>query len=192
MNSASILLLAGWVLLGAGGVLLLRRWLVQAGHAGAVARPAAATWMAAAVLIALGLVGIMAGSGLGGPAGPGVSGSARSGAPGEVDFGFVEIDHGGRVVAIASYKHGGPMVLHAGEVLHYHAIGDPPLPPLELHLGGRIIDLAESSGQVSIDAAADAPQPAKMRAKGDRVSLPGGAPPRVSVKVQVTGPPRKR
>lgn len=194
MNPGPIpLLLVGVALLGAGGALLLRQWLRRpGGQTGAVARPSGALWVASAVLIALGVAAIVAGSSLGGTAGPTAPGSAGDGAPGEVDFGFVELDHGGRAVAVASYKHGGSMVLHAGEVLHYQAIGDPPLPPLELHLGDRVVDLAGSSGQISIDGAAGQPLPALMRAKGDRVSLPGGAPPRVSVKVQVIGPPRRR
>lgn len=186
------LLLVGVALLGAGGVLLARQLLKRLGQTGAVAPPAGATWAASAVLIALGLAGIVAGSSLGGLAGPTAPASAGGGVPGEVDFGFVELDHGGRAVAVASYKHGGSMLLYAGDVLHYQAIGDPPLPPLELHLVGRIVDLPGSSGQISIDGAAGQALPAVMRARGDRESLPGGAPPRVSVKVQVIGPPRKR
>lgn len=193
MNPGPIpLLLVGVALLGAGGALLLRRWRRHPALEGAATPPGVAAWAAPAVLIAVGLVGIVAGAGLVGTPRQSVPGGASAAAPGELDFGFVELDHGGRAVAVASYKHGGAMVLHAGEVLHYQAIGDPPLPPLELHLGGRVIDLPTPSGQVSIDGAAGQPQPALMRAKGDRVSLPGGAPPRVSVKVQVTGPPRKR
>ena len=82
------------------------------------------------------------------------------------------------------------MMLRAGEVLHFQAIGDPPLPALELQLAGRIIVLPGASGQLKIEAVPGLAVPAVMRAQGDRLSLPGGAPPRVSVKVQVTGPPR--
>ncbi len=189
------LLLVGVALLGAGGVLLARQLRKRLGQTGAVPPPAGATWAAwaaSAVLIALGLAGIVAGSSLGGLTGPAAPASAGGGVPGEVDFGFVELDHGGRAVSVASYKHGGPMLLHPGEVLHYQAIGDAPLPPLELHLAGRIVDLPGSSGQINVDGAAGQALPVLMRAKGDRESLPGGAPPRVSVKVQVIGPPRKR
>lgn len=196
MNPGPVpLLIVGLALSGAGGVLLLRQWLKRPGTTGADLRPAGpvwAVWAVSAVLIVLGLAGIVAGSGLGGLAGPTAPAPAGGGAPGEVDFGFVELDHGGRAVAIASYKHGGSMMVHAGEVMHYQAIGDPPLPPLELHLAGRIVDLPGANGQISITGAAGQPQPAMMLAKGDRLSLPGGAPPRVSVKVQVTGAPRTR
>lgn len=192
--SLQSLLLVGVALLGAGAALLARQLLKRPGQTGAKLRPAGATWAASAVLIVLGLVAIAAGSGLGGTVGTvgtAAPGNATGNASREVDFGFVELDHGGRAVAVASYKLGGSMVLRAGEVLHYQAIGDAPLPALELHLAGRIVTLPGPAGQLSIDGAAGQALPAVMRAQGDRISLPGGAPPRVSVKVQVTGPPRK-
>ena len=193
MNPGPIpLLIVGMALSGAGGVLLLRQLLRRPGATGDGIRPARPVWAVSALLIVLGLAGIVAGSGLVGLAGQPVPAGAADGASVEVDYGFVELDHGGRAVAISSYKHGGSMLVRAGEVLLYQAIGDPPLPPLELHLAGRVVDLPGASGQISITGTAGEAQAAMMRAKGDRVSLPGGAPPRVSVKVQVTGPPRTR
>ena len=173
-------------------LLLARRLLKPAGQAGAAAWPAGAGWaaVALALAVALGLAGTLAGcDGRGAGAGAAAA-SAAGGLEREVDFGFVELDHGGRAVAVASYKHGGAMMLRAGEVLHFQAIGDPPLPALELHLAGRIILLPGASGQLKIEAGPGSALPAVMRAQGDRLSLPGGAPPRVSVKVQITGPPR--
>ena len=186
------LLLVGAALLGAGGVLLAGQLLGRKGQAGHAGRGAgAARLVAPAVLVVLGLVAILAGLGQAGKGAGTAPASVGGGVVREVDFGFVELDHGGRAVAVASYKHGGSMLLHAGEVLHYQAIGDPPLPALELHLPGRTVALPGSTGQIGIEGAAGQALPAVMRAQGDRVSLPGGAPPRVSVKVQVTGPPRK-
>lgn len=154
--------------------------------------PKRLSWLLVGVVLP-GLVGGLAGcerraSGTGAAAAS-TAGTAST-AEREVDFGFVELDHGGRAVAVASYKHGGAMQLRAGDVLHFQAIGDPPLPALELHLAGRILLLPGSSGQLRVEAEPGPALPALMRAQGDRVSLPGGAPPRVSVKVQVTGPPR--
>lgn len=171
--------------------LMLAGWLHQsADQAGAAARPAAAGWAVVALAMSLGLTVALAGCDGRGPGAGTEAASAAGGLEREVDFGFVELDHGGRAVAVASYKLGGAMMLRAGEVLHFQAIGDPPLPALELHLAGRIIVLPGASGQFKIEAGPGSAVPALMRAQGDRLSLPGGAPPRVSVKVQVTGPPR--
>ena len=186
------LLLVGAALLGAGGVLCARQLVKRRGQAGRAARPAGGAGLALpAVLLVLGLVAIVVGMGQGRTGARTAPGSASGGALREVDFGFVELDHGGRAVAVASYKHGGSMMLRAGEVLNYQAIGDPPLPALELQLAGRTVLLQSPTGQLVIDGPAGQALPAVMRAQGDRISLPGGAPPRVSVKVQVTGPPRE-
>lgn len=184
-------LLVGLALAGIGAVLLIR-WLQRRMRLAAdTSAGAVAGWQLPALLLILGLAGIVAGLRQPSPSAPSTSAAAGTdNAVREVDFGFVELDHGGRAVAVASYKHGGSMMLRAGEVLHFQAIGDPPLPALELHLAGRVLSLPGTSGQLSIAGAAGQPLPAMMRAQGDRVSLPGGAPPRVSVKVQVSGPPR--
>lgn len=151
--------------------------------------PKRLSWLLVGAVL-LGLAGGLAGCERRGSNAGAAAASAASAAEREVDFGFVELDHGGRAVAVASYKLGGPMMLRAGEVLHFQAIGAPPLPALELHLAGRIVMLPGLAGQINIDGATGQAMPALMRAQGDRVSLPGGAPPRVSVKVQVTGPSR--
>ena len=171
-------------------LLLTRRRQQPAGPAGAATWPAGAGWAAVALAMALGPGGLLAGCDRHGDGSGAAAASASSGVEREVDFGFVELDHGGTAVAVASYKLGGAMMLRAGEVLHFQAIGDPPLPALELQLAGRIIVLPGASGQLKIEAVPGLAVPAVMRAQGDRLSLPGGAPPRVSVKVQVTGPPR--
>ena len=123
---------------------------------------------------------------------PGGRGDSRTGASGvagsaspEIDYGFVELDHGGMPVAVASYKYGGVMQVQAGQILHYQVIGEAPLPPLELHFAALVIPLPGSAGQIRIEGPPGKPLPAVLRASGDRVSLPGAAPPRVSVKVQV-------
>ena len=110
--------------------------------------------------------------------------------PREVDFGLAELDHGGVAVRIPSYKNGGTMVLYAGEELEYQAMGDGPIPPLELRVGQTAQQLAGPSGRITITAPAGQPMPVVLHALGSRVSLPGGAPPRISVKIQVYGPPR--
>ena len=182
-------LLIGLTLAGVGAALLVR-WLLRYQRRAALAAGDAAGmgWLLPALLLMAGVAGMVAGLRQPQPGSP--SAAAAGSAAREVDFGFVELDHGGRPVAVASYKHGGAMQLRAGEVLHFQAIGDPPLPALELHLAARVILLPGASGQFSVDAVPGSAVAALMRAQGDRVSLPGGAPPRVSVKVQVTGPPR--
>ena len=117
----------------------------------------------------------------GGAAGRGASGAG----PIEVDYGFVELDPGGAPMPVASYKRGGAMGVRAGQTLQYQLVGDKPLPEVELLLAGAVTTLQGSAGQVLIAGPAGQVLPALMRATGDRLSLPGGAPPRVSVKVQV-------
>ena len=181
----------GALLAGVGTVLLLRWLLRRQRPVVGSASAATAGWMLPALLLCVGIAAIVTSLRLtsAGPASTPAAGDQGS-AVREVDFGFVELDHGGRAVSVASYKHGGSMLLRAGEVLHFQAIGDLPLPTLELHLAGKVITLPGANGQIMVETQAGAAVPAVMRAQGDRVSLPGGAPPRVSVKVQVTGPPR--
>lgn len=116
---------------------------------------------------------------------PPAQAGAASGTSPEVDYGFVELDHGGVPVAVASYKHGGAMQVRTGQTLRYEVIGEAPLPPIELHLAGAVTPLPGAAGQVRIHGPQGQKLPAVMRATGDRLSLPGGAPPRVSVKVQI-------
>ena len=111
--------------------------------------------------------------------------TAAAGNSPELDYGFVELDHGGLAVPVASYKHGGAMNVRAGQTFQYQVLGDLPLPPVELHLMGVVTALPGASGRIRLEGPAGKALPALMRAGGDRVSLPGGAPPRVSVKVQV-------
>ena len=109
----------------------------------------------------------------------------------EVDFGMAELDPGGRPVPIASFKRGGPMVLFAGEELYFEALGDAPLPTLVLHAGATVQVLSGTSGRVTIAGPARQALPGALLAQGTRVSLPGGSPARVSVKVQVYGVARQ-
>lgn len=113
--------------------------------------------------------------------------AAGSGPVHEVDYGLVELDHGGAAVAVASFKHGGAMTLLPGDEFRYRAVGREPLPPLELRLGTKTVMLELPAGTVTVGASDSHPQQAVLRALGARVSLPGGAPPRVSVKVEVYG-----
>lgn len=108
-----------------------------------------------------------------------------SGSLHEVDYGLVELDQGGAAVAVASFKRGGFIALYPGDEFRYRAIGSEPLPPFELKLGADTIVLDQSAGTVTVGAGDGRPQQAVMRALGARVSLPGGAPPRVAVKVEV-------
>ena len=114
----------------------------------------------------------------------GASGAASSASP-EIDYGFVELDHGSMPVAVTSYKYGGVMQVQAGQILQYQVVGDAPLPPLELHFAALVTPLPGSAGQIRIEGPAGKPLPAALRASGERLSLPGAAPPRISVKVQV-------
>lgn len=109
----------------------------------------------------------------------------------EVDFGLVELNPG-QPTPITSYKNGGNMVLYAGEELRFQVIGDAPLPPIELRAGGGVQALPGMGGKVQVAGPANQPLPAAMVAQGSRLSLPGGAPPRVSVKVQVYGAARPK
>jgi hypothetical protein len=109
----------------------------------------------------------------------------------EVDFGFVELDLG-QATAIPSYKYGRPMVLYSGDDLEFQAHFDGPVPPLELRTGDDVQLLPGSAGKVKIVGPLNQPLPAVLLARGSRVSLPGGAPPRVTVKVQVSGVARPK
>ena len=122
-------------------------------------------------------------------AGSTVAADAVDGSPHEVDFGFVELNPG-LPVPITSYKHGGPMVLYPGEELRYQVLGDVAATKIELRVGGAAMPLPEAEGKVPIAGPGKQPLPATMVLQSDRLSLPGGAPPRVSVKVQVFGTSR--
>lgn len=126
------------------------------------------------------------------PAGAG--GAVRS-EPGnnrsEVDFGFVELEFG-QPAAVPSYKYGRPMVLYSGDDFEFQAHFNGPVPPLELRVGDDVQLLPGSAGKVTIAGPVNQPLPAALLARGSRLSLPGGAPPRVSVKVQVIGVARPK
>ena len=108
-------------------------------------------------------------------------------APREVDFGFVELDPG-QPVAVPSYKNGGQMVLYAGEEFEFHALADGPIPPIELRAGDQVQLLPGPDGRVKIIGPLSQPLKAVLLAQGPaRMSLPGGPPPRISMKVQVFG-----
>ncbi len=110
--------------------------------------------------------------------------------PGEVDFGFVELDPG-MATPVPSYKNGGTMVVYAGEYFAYHAFADGEVPPIELRAGDNVQLLQGSDGKVKIDGPPNLPLPAVLLVRGPRrESLPGGAPQRISVKVQVFGADR--
>ena len=107
----------------------------------------------------------------------------------EVDFGFVEL-HPGKPGVVQSYKHAKPMFVYGGEEFEFRALSDYPIPPLELRAGDQVQPLPGTAGKVTIAGPRGQPVPVTLLAQGERVSLPGGAPPRVSVKVQVLGPAR--
>ena len=117
--------------------------------------------------------------------------SANSGVPGEVDFGFVELDPG-QATPIPSYRHGGNMVLYAGEELRFQTLADSKTPTVELRAGKNVQLLRGSEGKLKVAGPPNQAMSAVMFAEGSRVSLPGGAPPRLSVKVQVFGPARPK
>lgn len=107
-----------------------------------------------------------------------------AGQPREVDFGFVELEPA-RPTPIASFKKGGGMLLHPGDELRYEVLGDPPLPEIELRIGDMSQVLPGPTGTVTVEGPVSSALQATLASKGARHSLPGGAPPRVSVKVQV-------
>jgi hypothetical protein len=109
----------------------------------------------------------------------------------EVDFGFVELDLG-QPTAIPSYKYGRPMALYSGDDFEFQAHFAGTVPSLELRIGDDVQLLPGSAGKVKIVGPLNQPLPAVLLARGSRVSLPGGAPPRVSVKVQVFGVARPK
>lgn len=109
----------------------------------------------------------------------------------EVDFGFVELQPG-QPVAVPSFKYGRAMVLYSGDDFLYQAHFDGPIPPLELRVGDDVQSLSGPAGKIKIVGPLNQPLPAVLLARGARVSLPGAAPPRVSVKVQVVGVARPK
>ena len=109
----------------------------------------------------------------------------------EVDFGFVELDPG-QPVAIPSYKSGKAMMLYSGDELEFRAFSDGPIALLELRVGEEVQLLPGATGKVEIVGPLNQPLPAVLLARGSRVSLPGGAPPRISVKVHVFGVARRK
>jgi hypothetical protein len=116
---------------------------------------------------------------------------APASGPHEVDFGFVELNPG-QPTPITSYKNGGTMVLYAGESLRFQLVGGATSPSIELRAGDGVQSLAGTAGEVPIAGPPGRPLPALMVAQGERVSLPGGAPPRISIKVQVYGGDRPK
>ena len=103
----------------------------------------------------------------------------------EVDFGLVELDPE-TSMPIISYKKGGNLILFAGDELRFQISGEAPLPEIELRAGSDPQALpGGAEGTLIVVGPSGQALPASMAAKGNRVSLPGGAPPRVSVKVQV-------
>ena len=109
----------------------------------------------------------------------------------EVDFGFVELNPG-LATPITSYKFGGSMVLYAGEEVRYQVVGTNPLPSIELRVGDSVHALSGPDGAMRVAGPANRPLVAIMFTQAPRYSLPGGAPPRISVKVQVHGPSRPK
>ena len=118
-----------------------------------------------------------------------VAASAAPDGQRELDFGLVELIPG-QPLPIPSYKNGGTMVLNAGEERRVQVMGDNPLPPIELRAGDAAQMLSGPDGKLQISGPAKQPLPALMMAQGTRHSLPGGAPPRIAVKVQVFGAAR--
>lgn len=146
--------------------------------------------IAALVFVVVGVfmyVPSLRGAGASTAAQPGVA----TGAPREVDFGLVELNPG-LPTPITSYKNGGNMVLFAGDELHFEVQGESPPPGIELRVGAGTQTLLGGKGKTLIAGPAGQPQPALMLARGGRVSLPGNAPPRIAVKVQVFGAARSR
>ena len=103
----------------------------------------------------------------------------------EVDFGLVELEPE-KPMPIISYKKGGNLILFAGDELRFQISGEAPLPDIELRAGSDPQALpGGAEGTLIVVGPSGKALLASMSAKGNRVSLPGGAPPRVSVKVQV-------
>lgn len=117
--------------------------------------------------------------------------SENSGMLGEVDYGFVELNPG-QAMPIPSYRHGGNMVLYAGEEFRFQVLADSEIPAIELRVGDSMQLLSASEGKLKIAGSANQPLPAMLFASGSRISLPGGAPPRLSIKVQVYGTARPK
>ena len=116
--------------------------------------------------------------------------------PREVDFGFVELIQG-QPTPVVSFKNGGDMMVYPGEEFRYQSLsdsplGDAPIPPIELRVGDTMQVLPGTEGKVQITGPAGKPLQAILMAEGSRHSLPGGAPPKFSVKVQIYGSPRPK
>ena len=114
----------------------------------------------------------------------------------EVDFGLVELTPS-QSTPVTSYKNGGNMVLYAGEELRFEVLGgeglaEASLPTIELRTGSAAQLLPGTSGTLRVEGLAGQAMPATMMSQGSRHSLPGGPPPRVSVKVQVYGNDRPK
>jgi hypothetical protein len=144
----------------------------------------------AALVIVVGVVWQYAPSNSGGNA-PVAGQSTTGNDPREVDFGLAELNPG-KPTPVTSYKNGGNMVLYPGEELRFQVVGDKPLPPIELRVGDSVQLLPGTDGKLQIAGPANQPLPAVMVWQATRLSLPGGAPPRVSVKVQVHGAARPK
>ena len=103
----------------------------------------------------------------------------------EVDFGLVELNPE-TPMPIISYKKGGNLILFAGDELRFQISGEAPLPEIELRAGSDPQALlGGAEGTLIVVGPSGQALLASMSAKGNRVSMPGSAPPRVSVKVQV-------
>jgi hypothetical protein len=117
--------------------------------------------------------------------------SSTTAASGEVDFGLAELLPG-RQAAVVSYKQGGNMVLYAGEEFQFQIVGNDAVEGIELRVGNAKHILTGKEGKIKIAGPANQPQPATMIEQGSRLQLPGSAPTRISVKVQVYGPARPK
>lgn len=153
-------------------------------------------WVLAGVLVT---GGVALKLGLSPSSGTGRTDAARAtvnSGPQEVDFGLVELTPS-QPTPVTSYKNGGNMVLYAGEELRFEVLGgeglaEASLPAIELRTGSAAQLLPGASGTLRVEGLAGQAMPATMVSQGSRHSLPGGAPPRVSVKVQVYGNERPK
>ncbi len=167
------------------------RWRAQAGQL-----KVAHAWVLAAMLVAGGVAlkfGLSPNSGVGRT--DAALAKASTGQH-EVDFGLVELNPS-QPTPVTSYKNGGNMVLYAGEELRFEVLGgqglaEASLPAIELRTEGSAQLLPGSSGTLRVEGPAGRAMPATMVSQGSRHSLPGGAPPRLSVKVQVYGNERPK
>ncbi|MGI9436368.1 MAG: hypothetical protein ACR2Q4_16340, partial [Geminicoccaceae bacterium] len=83
--------------------------------------------------------------------------------------------------------------VYAGEDFAYQVVADDEIPEIELHAGDSVQRLQGKDGKVRIEGPPNQPLPAVLvELESDRQALPGSAPPRISVKVQVFGPRRPK